>query len=178
VVDASRPDALEAYHQVRAELEAYKPELLAKTEIVTANKLDLPGAHEGLQRLRTALPDRKVVGTSTVTNEGIPRLLEAVTHSLRDLPAEPEPASGVRVYRLAPDEDDGFYVEPVQDGVYRVNGKRVERLVAMTDLDSEEGTEHLQKQFERMGVFRALEQAGVQVGDTVQVGTWETEWGL
>jgi GTP-binding protein len=59
-----------------------------------------------------------------------------------------------------------------------VRGKRVERLVAMTDLDSEEGTDHLQKQLDRLGVFEALERAGVQVGDTVSIGEWETEWGL
>jgi len=50
--------------------------------------------------------------------------------------------------------------------------------VAMTDLNSEEGTEHLQKQLERLGVFEALERAGVQVGDTVSIGEWETEWGV
>jgi hypothetical protein len=26
--------------------------------------------------------------------------------------------------------------------------------------------------------FHALERAGVEVGDTVQIGEWETEWGL
>src|SRR5206468_11502328 len=82
----------------------------------------------------------------------------------------------VRVYRLAPEEDDGFTVEDVEPGMYRVRGKRVERLVAMTDLSSEEGTDYLQKQLERLGVFEALEKAGVQVGDTVNIGQWETEW--
>jgi GTP-binding protein len=59
-----------------------------------------------------------------------------------------------------------------------VRGKRVERLVVMTDLNSEEGTDHLQRQLERLGVFEALAKAGVQVGDTVQIGDWETEWSL
>src|SRR5712691_771963 len=109
VVDASRPDAVGAYLTVRAELEAYKDEVAAKPEIVVANKLDLPGAHEGLLRLREALPDRTVLGTSTVTNEGISSLLEAVARLLRALPREPEPApdTGVRVYRLAPEEETG-----------------------------------------------------------------------
>ena len=178
VVDASRPDALEAYRVVRGELEAYKPELATKPEIVAANKLDLPGAHEGFERLRSALPDREVIGISTITNEGIPALLAAVARRLASLPHEPERPSGVRVYRLAPEEDEGFRVEAVSDGVYRVHGKRVERLVAMTDLGSEEGVDYLQKQLDRLGVFEALERAGVQVGDTVQIGQWETEWGV
>jgi GTP-binding protein len=180
VVDASRPDALDAYATVRHELEAYKAEVAAKPEIVVANKLDLPGAREGFDRLRQALPDRTVLGTSTVTNEGIPILLQAVGRLLRELPKapEPEPTTGVRVYRLAPEADDGFHVEATEAGLYRVRGKRVERMVAMTDLSSEEGTTYLQKQLERLGVFEALERAGVEVGDTVTIGKWETEWGV
>ena len=180
VVDATREDALEAYATVRRELEAYNPALAEKPEIVVANKIDLTGGRDGLERLRRALPDRVVVGTSTVTNEGIPGLLSEVARVLKQLPTEQaETTGGLRVYTLAPQtEDGGFRVEQVEPGVYRVVGKRVERLVAMTDLASEEGTDHLQKQLERLGVFAALERAGVQVGDTVQVGEWETEWGL
>jgi GTP-binding protein len=178
VVDASREDALDAYLTVRAELEAYKPELADKPEIVAANKVDLPGGREGVERLRRDLADRVVIGTSTVTNEGIPALLDAVAEVLRKLPADDEPSPGVRVYRLETKEDDDFQVEAVEEGLYRVTGKRVERLVAMTDLASDEGTDYLQKQLQRMGVFEALEQAGVEVGDTVLIGEWETEWGV
>ncbi len=181
VVDASRPDAVEAYHIVRAELEAYKAEVAGKPEIVVANKLDVAGAREGMARLRKDLPGRRVIGTSTVTNEGIPILLQAVADMLAELPKPIEAATepvGVRVYRLVPDEVDGFQVEAVEPGVYRVRGRRVERMVAMTDLGSEEGTAHLQKQLERLGVFDALGRAGVEVGDIVHVGQWETEWGV
>jgi GTP-binding protein len=181
VVDASRPDALDAYLTVRAELEAYKVEVAVKPEIVVANKLDLPGAREGLALLRGALSDRSVIGTSTITNEGIPDLLDAVVALLAEQPeAEPESQdpSGVRVYRLAPAEDTVFTIEAVAEDVYRVRGKRVERLVAMTDLESEEGVTYLQRQLTRLGVFEALERAGVEVGDTVSIGEWETEWGV
>src|SRR6266581_2639366 len=75
VVDASRPDAVGAYGVVRAEREAYKPEVAAKPEIVAANKLDLPGGREGFERVRGALQEREVIGISTITNEGIPVLL-------------------------------------------------------------------------------------------------------
>src|SRR5262249_47205896 len=114
-----------------------------------------------------ALPERIVIGTSTITNEGIDTLLDAVAQLLRQQPKPPEADAGVRVYRMASAEEDGFTVEAAGEGVYRVQGKRVERLVAMTDLASEEGTDYLQKQLERLGVFEALERAGVQVGDTV-----------
>jgi GTPase len=181
VVDASRPDALEAYQTVRDELEAYKPEVAAKPEIVVANKLDLAGAREGLARLKEALPEAEVVGISTITNEGIPDLLRAVGDALAKLPKEPEESSGgptVRVYRLGAEDDVTFKVERDEEGVYVVRGRKVERLVAMTDLASEEGVDYLQRQLQRLGVLEALENAGVGVGDTVRIGGWELEWGV
>ncbi len=182
VVDASQPDPIGAYRDVRAELEAYSADVAAKPEIVAANKLDLPGGRDGLVLLREALPDRPVVGISTVTNEGIPLLLDTLTSELARLPLGDDDtrngARPVRVYRLAPAADDGFEVVVQVPDVYRVRGRRVERLVAMTDLDSEAGVEHLQQQLDRLGVFEALERAGVGVGDTVLIGSWETEWGV
>lgn len=178
VVDASRADALEAYRTVRSELEAYKPEVAQKPEVVAANKLDLPGGRAGYERLRAVLSDRPVIGISTVTNEGIPALLHAVSDALAAQPGAEPAVRTVRVYRLAREEDGGFNVATPEAGVYRVRGKRVERLVAMTDLQSEDGVAHLQKQLDRLGVFEALERAGVAVGDTVIIGNWETEWGI
>lgn len=186
VVDASRADAIDAYNTVRSELEAYRADVAAKPEVIAANKLDLPGGRQGLARLQAALPNRTVIGTSTVTNEGIPALLEAVSRVLATLPAPAEVDSGgVRVYRLGPEVDDeSFTIDKAEDtvegepDVYRVHGRRVERMVAMTDVNSEEGVAYLQRNLGRVGVFEALERAGVQIGDTVQIGEWETEWGV
>lgn len=182
VVDASRPDAVEAYRTVREELEAYRGDVGAKPEIIAANKLDLPGAREGYEALRRALPQSRVVGISTVTHEGVPALLQAVGDALAALPATTTPGladpSAHRVYRLAPEEDAGFTVERDDDGVYRVRGRRVERVVAMTDMANDEGVDHLQKQLARLGVLEALERAGVGAGDTVTIGGWEMEWGV
>ena len=47
----------------------------------------------------------------------------------------------------------------------------------MTDLENEEGMDRLQVTLRRMGVTKALEEAGVQVGDTVRFGKVELYWG-
>jgi len=61
--------------------------------------------------------------------------------------------------------------------VFVVRGKRVERVVNMTDLENEESMNRLQTTLEKMGVTQALEEAGVQVGDTVRFGKVELLWG-
>jgi GTP-binding protein len=77
---------------------------------------------------------------------------------------------------LRPEPDDAYTVEREQDG-FRVRGKRIERMVAMTNPDSSEGMDRLETQLRRLGVLKALEDAGVQPGDMVHFGKFELEWG-
>ena len=81
---------------------------------------------------------------------------------------------GVRVYRLAA-EEERWTVERIPEG-YRVRGKPVERLMAMTDLNQEDAAAELQHRLSRMGVIEALERAGCGPGDTVVIGETVLEW--
>ena len=47
-IDGSNP--IDAYQQIRKELEAYSPKLAAKPEFLAANKMDLAGASEAAGR--------------------------------------------------------------------------------------------------------------------------------
>jgi GTP-binding protein len=57
-----------------------------------------------------------------------------------------------------------------------VHGVRVERVAAMTPFALPEAVARFQRQLRAMGVVEALEQAGVQSGDTVRIGEEELEW--
>ena len=54
-------------------------------------------------------------------------------------------------------------------GAFRVTGARVERLIARYDLDNEEALAHIERRLRRMGVIRALEDAGFEPGDDVEI---------
>ena len=77
---------------------------------------------------------------------------------------------------LRPQPADAFSIIR-EKGVYIVKGKRVERAVNMTKLESEEGMDRLQVTLSKMGVTKALEEAGVKVGDKVRFGKVELYWG-
>jgi GTPase len=77
---------------------------------------------------------------------------------------------------LRPQPEDAFSITR-EKGVYMVKGKRVERAVNMTKLDSDEGMDRLQVTLAKMGVTKALEEAGVKVGDKVRFGKVELFWG-
>jgi GTP-binding protein len=60
-------------------------------------------------------------------------------------------------------------VESVSDGVFRVVGPEVERLLARHDLENEDALAHVEHRLGKMGVLRALEEAGFQSGDDVEI---------
>lgn len=178
VLDGAGDDPLGEYEQVRREIELYKPALAEKAEVVAVNKLDLPRARKAFPELKASLETRgrPVAGLSALTGEGVGELLALLRFELDQLPAEAgRDVGGVRIYRLAP-EDQGWTVER-EDDLFVVRGKKVERLAAMTDPDSDEGVALLQQNLGREGVLAALEQAGAQPGSTVRIGPIELEWG-
>src|SRR5205085_1380183 len=64
-IDGSRP--IDAYRQIRKELEAYSPKLAGKPELLAANKMDLSGASEALADLRSELPGKQIFALSAVS---------------------------------------------------------------------------------------------------------------
>ena len=72
-----------------------------------------------------------------------------------------------RVFR--PATGKGWAVEQVDDGLFRVRGEQVERLLARHDLENEDALAHVEHRLSRMGVMRALEAEGFQPGDDVEI---------
>jgi len=68
-------DPAENYRAIRRELEEYSKQLAAKPEVVVANKMDLTGSQQALDRLRKEL-DTDVLCISAVAGTGIERLLQ------------------------------------------------------------------------------------------------------
>lgn len=70
-------DPCKAYHTIEGELAQYSPILAAKPVIVAANKMDLTGSGENLERLADEL-GIEVIPISAVTGAGLERLTERI----------------------------------------------------------------------------------------------------
>jgi GTP-binding protein len=182
VIDGSSRDPAWDHDVIRDELRAHDPALLEKPIIVAFNKLDRPVAAEAWPAFRAARiaagadPD-DVLPISAVEGTGLAELRERIAELLPDadeLGAPPEPA-GVVVHRIEA-MGDGFSVEAVEDGVFRVRGKRIERIAAQTNFDVEESAERFQRDLARLGIDDELRRAGIVPGDLVRIGAVELEW--
>ena len=85
---------------------------------------------------------------------------------IQELP-EPEPDEEVPVFR--PEEDEGTFEIEFDGEAYHVVGKRIERAAAMTYWEYDEAILRFHRILEALGIADALEEAGVQPGDTVTV---------
>jgi GTP-binding protein len=176
LVDGGAEDPVQAFDALNAELELYDPAVRAKAQVVAINKVDLPEVLARLPVLRAAFAEHgvEVLTISAATGEGVRPLLWRVLTVLREERAR-QPSAEPRVPVLRPAAAESFVVTS-EPGGYRLAGARVERTVAMTDLENEEAVAFLRRVLDRMGVSGALERAGVRPGDRVRVGSNEIEW--
>lgn len=165
-------DPLEDFDTINRELALYSPKLAQKTQLVVANKMDLPDAQANFSSLEAALTARgyEVYPISGVTGEGLTPLLYAVANKLDQIEDEPEE----EIVRHVVEEDiTNFTIEEVEADMYQVKGKKLEKLVAMTNLENDDAVERLQRTFKRIGLDKALKDAGVKEGDLVKIRNME-----
>ncbi|MBO8158709.1 GTPase ObgE [Thermosyntropha sp.] len=166
-------DVLEDYQVLRRELEKYKPELLLRPYLIVANKMDIPEAKENLEKLKKLEPG-KVHPISAVTGEGIEELIEKTYELLKSVP-EDVWTEEERVVHRYKKEEPPFIINKV-DGVYEVTGARIEKLVMMTNFNTDEGLRRFQNAVIKMGLEDALKEMGIKEGDIVRIKDFEFEY--
>lgn len=168
-------DPVEDFEHICDELACYGA-LADRPQIVAANKIDLPGAEENLEKLRAHLrhTDVEVYPVSAATHQGFDALLDAVARVLPTLPPigvyeeEPEAVE-------AADERAPFTVRR-ENELYVVEGPDIERLIDSVNFDDEESMNWFHRTLRRTGVIDALREKGAGEGDTVAIGDMEFDF--
>ena len=65
--------------------------------------------------------------------------------------------------------DKRFTVRMLSDGIFRVEGPQIERMVVQTDWENEEAIAYLQHRFKKIGLDKELEKAGARDGDEIRI---------
>ena len=161
-------DPLTDFHTINNELELYSEELPKKKQIVAGNKTDLITDETQLAALKKAIESEgyEFFPICTLSGEGVRPLMERVWQVLQELPPVPEfsPDKTI-VYDVPKDE---FEITE-EDGVFHVKGKRVEKLVNMTDFEDAFSLRRFDRAWKFMGLDKLLRKAGIKEGDTVDL---------
>jgi len=176
---ADGSDPLANHATIEAELRAHDPRLASLPRILALSKADLVPAQDAAAAAELWSEHLgggvAVLVTSSATGTGLDALAAEL---LRRVPLDAPSSMAVtaldtplaehRVFR--PASDRGFSVTRTDDGGFHVEGDGVLRLLARHDLDNDEALAHIEGRLRRMGVIRALESAGFQPGDDVEIG--------
>ncbi len=176
LLDGAGADPLADFSQINTELALFDPELAHKPQVVAVNKMDLPDAQERWTALRDELKSKgfESYAVSALTRQGTREVLNRAAQLLEEMPPAAHPPD-LPVYRAAEDVS-AFSIEREADGGWRVKGKRIERAAEMTYWELDEAVARFQRILELVGIYRALQKAGVQPGDLVRIGKHELEW--
>ena len=176
VVDAAGTegrDPVDDIYKINQELEAYNQELAGRPQVIAANKTDLiySGDEDPVDRLRAEFEPRgiRVFPISGVSGQGIHELLYYVAEELQKMDQKPV----VFEQEYFP-EDELIYEElpysvELVDGMYVVEGPKIEKMLGYTNLDAEKGFVFFQRFLNNTGILDELEAAGIQDGDTVKM---------
>ena len=154
----------------------FSPALGELTQVVAANKMDLPEAQENMERIRAALDEEgyTVYPVSAATGEGFEGMLDAVIRFLDLLP--PVLTYPETELETGPQYEKGFTLTRGDDGAYVLSGGEVDKLLDSTDPNNEVSMRRFQQMLIKTGMIAALREAGCKEGDTIKLGEWEFDF--
>ena len=186
VIDAASVEGRDPIQDIEAineELTTYSKQMAERPTIIVANKLDVlsPEDREDiLTKLKERFPDTPVMAISAATGEGIKELLEETYKMIQTAPDDVmEFNSEISLEEYASREVELPYtVEKSKDeeGVYLVEGPRIEKMLGYTNLEDNKGFKFFQEFMVKNNIIEELKALGMQEGDTVRIYGWEFEY--
>lgn len=175
-------DPIEDIKAINKELESYNVDLATRPQVIALNKMDVM-PEEDREVLMELLHDEfgednfKFFQISAVSGEGVREMLWYVNNLLKELPSEPVEFEQEYFPEFAVDDTpESVVVTMVEEGLFSVEGSRVERMLGYTNLESEKGFQFFQNFMKENGVLEKLEELGIEEGDTVRVFNLEFDY--
>ena len=186
VVDAASVegrDPVEDIRTINAELKAYNPSLLERPQVIAANKVDSiyntgeEDWEDPVERLKREFEPEgiQVFAISAVTGQGVKELLYHVNDLLKTVDRKPVIFEKEFEYQYQ-GENLPYTVERNEDGIYVVEGPKIEKMLGYTNMDSEKGFLFFQKFMKEQGILKDLEAQGIEDGDTVRMYGFEFDY--
>ena len=181
VVDVSGSegrDPVEDFDAICEELKSYSVDLSNRPMIVAANKVDLlMPESDNLERLRARVQEAgcELYEISAGTTQGTKNLMRVVAQRLSTLPPvtiyEPEYVKPVEAAGTPEELEIDHY-----GNTWLITGKWLEHLIMDINFDDYEARNHFDLLLRRSGLFKRLEEMGIQDGDTVDIYDLQFEY--
>lgn len=170
-----------SFKVLKEELRLYHKSLYEKERCIIINKSDLitePGLIEKIIDELKAEEGSRIIAVSAATGANIDILKKALFDMLtgshaREKESKAKEASGQRhkVYDTKTTDlaQDGLEVSKDGDE-YTIKNPRLERMVAMTDIENEEAMDYLKFRLKKSRIGDRLREMGIPIGSTIIIG--------
>lgn len=176
-------DPVEDIQVINQELQAYDPQIAKRPQVIAANKMDCLYGEDRDNVLAQLKEEFEPMGIqvypiSAATGEGVRELLYHVKEMLDKIPENQVVFEREYMVKEPDFANEPFTVEKSEetDGLFIVEGPRIERMLGYTNLDSEKGFEFFQKFLKNNGILEELDKLGIEEGDTVKMYGWQFEY--
>ena len=169
-------DPISDFDIICAEMEKFNEDLAQRPQIVVANKTDIITDDSLYKKFCDEINKRGLIlfEISAATGKGTRELMMYVSSMLKELPV-PEFSIEEDLMDETAVNDEDFTIEIV-DGIYDVSGSRLEKIVNSTNFDDYVSLQYFQRSLRNLGVIDALEEKGIDEGDTVRIYEIEFEF--
>ncbi len=163
-------DPKEDFDAINKELKKYSEKLSRKMQVVALNKIDLVQDEETIPNVRKYFEDKgyEVYCINALSGEGLPELMERAYYWVENYEPDPESTDDTVMYEAKPDVE--FVITRGDDAAFYIKGDRIERLVAMTNLDDDQSLRRFQQIWRYMELDKKLREKGCKDGDEVVIG--------
>ncbi len=177
LLDGLSEDPIQELKAINEEMNSFSPSLAQKPQLIVVNKNDVTEVKEREKSLTSRLEKLglPVLSISAVTGEGVDSLLAKTMAALDNLPKEQKSSKKAVINKPTPKGGKAFTIS-LENGVYVVHSSKVERLMPSANMRDWRARIQIWKELDRLGVVLALEDRGIQQGDTVRLGEVELEW--
>jgi len=169
-------DPYDDYVIIREELEKFSEKLVNKKEIIIANKMDVDGAQDNLEKFKKKV-DKEIYEISAINNMNLDELIEGlaelVMNTKEEILYEEDIQEKFVLYKFK--KEKPFTI--IKEGnSFIIKGEQVEKIFKMMNFNTDEAISRFAKKLRTMGVDEELERLGVKEGDTIKVMDYEFEY--
>lgn len=159
------------YVTINKELKDFNEEIMEKPQIVIANKMDMDGAKENLEKFKSKVKDVKIFEVSAISNEGLKDVLIELSNMLDQIEKKPlyeeTKFESHILYKFK--EEQPFEISRVGSNTWSVTGKQIEKLIKMTKFSTDEAVIRFTNKLRKMGIDDKLRKLGAKEGDTIRI---------
>lgn len=172
-------DPIDDFIKINEELEKFDVKLSKKPQIVVANKIDIAGNSDLLNRFTDEVKKLgyEIYFISAATGKGIKELKNAIWNKLEEIgdiePVE-EAIEERKIYELT-DKSDEIIIKK-EGNKFVVEGDQIEKILNSTNFDDLDSVRYFQRVIRKKGVVDRLKELGINNEDIVVICGYEFEF--